>query len=286
MPILEADLSAIPAVVVLQSLLGAGVDATILVDGTDGGITVSGGRFIVPAGEGERLEALVLAVLSAHEGRLVASRAAVVEGEPHAIDLVALAQRARESDLAGVRRAIPVVAVDVDAENVQLSGSELRLMLRIDGQRTVDEITGGDVGAIEGIRALVDRGYLTLSAEAGHPDVSDPAAGPGETFPGIAALTMEDEARTTHLLEEPTYLIGRTVTGIQIDHPSVSGTHARLQRAPEGYVLEDAGSRNGSFVNGEKIESQLLHDGDRIRLGTVYLTYSIARTDEPTGVAT
>jgi len=48
----------------------------------------------------------------------------------------------------------------------------------------------------------------------------------------------------------------------------VSSRHAALVRKPEGFVLQDLGSRNGTFVNGQRITADtLLHDGDIIGFG-------------------
>lgn len=48
----------------------------------------------------------------------------------------------------------------------------------------------------------------------------------------------------------------------------VSARHARVQRAGDQWLIEDLGSRNGTFVNGTPIgQPTVLHDGDRITLG-------------------
>ena len=48
----------------------------------------------------------------------------------------------------------------------------------------------------------------------------------------------------------------------------VSSRHAALVRKPEGFVLQDLGSRNGTFVNGTRIAGDtLLHNGDVIGFG-------------------
>jgi len=49
-------------------------------------------------------------------------------------------------------------------------------------------------------------------------------------------------------------LLGRDVTNdIVLGDPEVSRQHARLTRTPAGYILEDLGSTNGTFVNGERL---------------------------------
>ncbi len=49
----------------------------------------------------------------------------------------------------------------------------------------------------------------------------------------------------------------------------VSSRHAAIVRKTEGFVLQDLGSRNGTFVNGKQISGDLLlKDGDVIGFGT------------------
>ena len=48
----------------------------------------------------------------------------------------------------------------------------------------------------------------------------------------------------------------------------ISRRHARIVRDNDGYLLEDAGSRHGTFVNGERVAaSHRLKPGDQISLG-------------------
>jgi diguanylate cyclase (GGDEF)-like protein len=64
-------------------------------------------------------------------------------------------------------------------------------------------------------------------------------------------------------------LIGRgRDADIRIQGDGISRQHARMKVGPEGVELEDLGSTNGSFVNGERIERAMLQDGDKIQLGT------------------
>jgi pSer/pThr/pTyr-binding forkhead associated (FHA) protein len=60
-----------------------------------------------------------------------------------------------------------------------------------------------------------------------------------------------------------------------ISDPKVSSFHARIDRLPEGFVLVDLKSRNGSYVNSQRIESAQLNTGDEIRLGTAQLMYKL-----------
>ncbi len=64
--------------------------------------------------------------------------------------------------------------------------------------------------------------------------------------------------------------IGRTADNdVAVNVRAVSRRHARVDVTPEGYLLKDLGSGNGTFVNDERITSErLLVEGDRVRFGT------------------
>lgn len=57
---------------------------------------------------------------------------------------------------------------------------------------------------------------------------------------------------------------------VRLDHPGVSRLHAELVRRGPFLYVSDAGlSRNGTFVNGERIVQALLSDGDVVTFGGV-----------------
>jgi DNA-binding CsgD family transcriptional regulator len=76
---------------------------------------------------------------------------------------------------------------------------------------------------------------------------------------------------------EPVHLHGDQLTlgadtnnDVTIDDPGTSRLHAVLQRFAAGWSIRDMGSRNGTFVNGERISSEhVLADGDEILVGRV-----------------
>ena len=58
------------------------------------------------------------------------------------------------------------------------------------------------------------------------------------------------------------------------DDPNVSRLHAVLERFPAGWSIRDLGSRNGTYVNGQRLMSAAtLRAGDEIRLGQVRVVF-------------
>ena len=55
---------------------------------------------------------------------------------------------------------------------------------------------------------------------------------------------------------------------VVITDDTVSGRHCQITETPDGHVIEDLGSSNGTFVNGKRVETTRLKSGDRITLGT------------------
>jgi hypothetical protein len=84
------------------------------------------------------------------------------------------------------------------------------------------------------------------------------------------------EGETSYPLHRDSYTLGRHRNNdIVVNDPKVSGFHARIDRAGEGFVLVDLKSRNGCYVNSRRIQRQALKDGDEIRLGTARLVYRV-----------
>jgi predicted component of type VI protein secretion system len=83
-------------------------------------------------------------------------------------------------------------------------------------------------------------------------------------------------------------MMGRDVTNdIVIGDAEMSRQHARLTRTPGGYVLEDLGSTNGTFVNGERLTApRVLNPGDLIGMGeTVTMTFDAVSPESAETVA-
>lgn len=68
--------------------------------------------------------------------------------------------------------------------------------------------------------------------------------------------------------------IGRDDTEtIQIMDKGASRSHAEVVRLGEMFFVKDLESRNGTYINDERIEDELLRDGDRIRIGKTVMVF-------------
>jgi pSer/pThr/pTyr-binding forkhead associated (FHA) protein len=77
----------------------------------------------------------------------------------------------------------------------------------------------------------------------------------------------------THSIDRDATKIGRHDTNdIQINEQTVTGSHAVIRKTDTGFELEDLGSTNGTFVNGERIRKRVLISSDRIRFGNIEST--------------
>ena len=69
--------------------------------------------------------------------------------------------------------------------------------------------------------------------------------------------------------------IGRaTDNDIVIPDVLASRHHATLVPSPSGTEIRDERSINGTFVNGARVESTVLHDGDVVTIGNVDLVFA------------
>jgi pSer/pThr/pTyr-binding forkhead associated (FHA) protein len=89
-------------------------------------------------------------------------------------------------------------------------------------------------------------------------------------------------------LEGATAMIGRAeenAVGLFGD-TGVQPRHAVIERRATGYALKNLAVQEGTFVNGQRIETAELHDGDRIRIGNYELSFHLRQGAQAARLAT
>jgi pSer/pThr/pTyr-binding forkhead associated (FHA) protein len=76
----------------------------------------------------------------------------------------------------------------------------------------------------------------------------------------LKEYTLQDGSRFT---------IGRhSDNDIVVKDRSASRHHAFFEREGENLIVHDKGSKNGTFVNGKKVQSAQVYHGDLVKVGT------------------
>ena len=92
----------------------------------------------------------------------------------------------------------------------------------------------------------------------------------GGTGPGTLILSTGERLH----LSEDVVTIGRMPgSTIVLNDPNASRRHAEIKAMGSGYVLLDLGSTNGSRVNGARVSTHTLADGDSLSFGNTVLRF-------------
>lgn len=81
--------------------------------------------------------------------------------------------------------------------------------------------------------------------------VSGPAFGKTYPIPAAQVIGRSDECNISIASEE------------------ISRRHAQVKPTPDGLAVEDLGSANGTYINGQRVQNGLLKPGDELRLDTI-----------------
>ncbi|HUJ16041.1 MAG TPA: DUF4388 domain-containing protein [Thermoanaerobaculia bacterium] len=200
------------------------------------------------------------------------------------------------------------LSADPEREKITLTLDEWKILFLINGQRTIEDIcreSGSDAFRIYRVIYGLLANDLITSTHAAEDDATESpgadalAAGDATVreMPDDTNLLVSEDARLTYKdivrktvaqllimggdaagtvvpLVENEYRIGRHRDNeIQLDDLGVSAYHARIFRGPDGYVIEDLKSRNGTWVNGTRAFQSILNNGDEIRVGATDLRY-------------
>lgn len=96
-----------------------------------------------------------------------------------------------------------------------------------------------------------------------------------ESKPAALLVVGGDLNGTLFDIKEKTISIGRNADNqIALEFNGISRYHFKVHASADGHVLEDCGSKNGTYLNNKKIEEITpLHKGDIIKVGSIALKY-------------
>ncbi len=85
----------------------------------------------------------------------------------------------------------------------------------------------------------------------------------------------DDGSAERYRLQDGETIIGRHPDcHIVVDAGAVSRYHAKVVQRNDDFLVEDSGSRNGTFLNGQLLtEPEVLREGDRVRISDVELVF-------------
>jgi DNA-binding winged helix-turn-helix (wHTH) protein len=140
----------------------------------------------------------------------------------------------------------------------------------------IREAIGEGAKDARAIRTVHGFGYAFAGAASDDPRER---AGTGE----LSAWKLTWEDRVIPVPEGETILGRDHLAGIRIPSESISRRHARLVVARGAATIEDLGSKNGTYLRGERIAGpKTLEDGDSIRIGSVTVTVRYVSEEKST----
>jgi predicted component of type VI protein secretion system len=81
-------------------------------------------------------------------------------------------------------------------------------------------------------------------------------------------LSLKGRPLRTFTFEKKDVSIGRDpLCDICLDNAGISRHHARIERTPGGYVVEDLGSANGTFLNDQPVKKDFIGHDDVVQIG-------------------
>jgi len=92
-------------------------------------------------------------------------------------------------------------------------------------------------------------------------------------MPRVRVKNGPAKGSTFDIGEEPLSIGREPSCGIQVLDKGASRNHAEIFRIGEMCFIRDLDSRNGTYVNDNKIEEELLREGDRIQIGATVLVF-------------
>lgn len=177
---------------------------------------------------------------------------------------------------------------DLQLPTPGVAGVHLRLLRRPEGWTCVDVSGRGfGLGGRTVGEAALRPGDVVRLGEHDLQVISDrrrpvdaplevPAPAPGApTGPALFAVEGNDAGKRYALDAGGPMIMGRgATTHITLWDIRASRAHARIDPGEAGFVVQDLGSSNGTYLNGERLDApRVLAAGDRIQIGSTVLVF-------------
>ncbi|MBI1754435.1 MAG: FHA domain-containing protein [Acidobacteria bacterium] len=103
----------------------------------------------------------------------------------------------------------------------------------------------------------------------------------------MAKLLVHESAgaREFEIIDNEVHMGRELDNTLRLPDPSISRHHCVIRKLGGGFEIQDLQSSNGVLVNGNRVQSSPLRDGDRITLGQVQLTFQDPRPEAGATVA-
>jgi pSer/pThr/pTyr-binding forkhead associated (FHA) protein/uncharacterized RDD family membrane protein YckC len=103
----------------------------------------------------------------------------------------------------------------------------------------------------------------------------------------MAKLLVHESAgvREFEIIDSEVHMGRELDNTLRLPDPSISRHHCVIRKVGGGFEIQDLQSSNGVLVNGNRVQSSPLRDGDRITLGQVQLTFQDPRPETSATVA-
>lgn len=174
---------------------------------------------------------------------------------------------------------LPLVSTSVSREHA-------RFFVHL-GRAYVEDLRSSNGVVVNGVRI---RGVTPLTGQAivvvgDHLIRFGPAAGDlpeVSSGSGLALVRLDEVTTGPRVLpvSQASVRLGRgSAADLQVGHHSISRLHAEIRTSPDGLIVRDLGSANGTTVNGTRISRPVLvKDGDYLQFGDIPLLVSASPT--------
>jgi len=91
---------------------------------------------------------------------------------------------------------------------------------------------------------------------------------------GMVVITSGPAAGSRYAISGQVTMLGRHPDStVFLDDVTVSRRHAEIRADAGRYVISDVGSLNGTYVNGSRVDSVELAEGDQVQIGKFKLVF-------------